>query len=75
MNFLQALEIADPQKAGYVVRWPISGSTFNTRDYTSIQLVLSDLEAVIRSSLKERFDIEGPDLIVCIFINFSFYYC
>lgn len=39
------------------MRWPIYGSNFNTRDYNSVQLVLSDLEVLIEDALRERFGI------------------
>ncbi|KAF9461204.1 actin-related protein [Collybia nuda] len=57
----QALRLADPQRAGYVTRWPIHGTGFNTRDYPSIQFVLGDLEAILRNTLKEKFNIGGED--------------
>ena len=44
-----------------MVKWPIYGSNFNTRDYCSLQLILSDLEAIIRITLKDRLDISEPD--------------
>ena len=47
-----ALRLANPEEMGYVVRWPIYGGNFNTRDYPSAQLVLSDIEIILRESLK-----------------------
>ena len=44
-----------------MVKWPIYGSNFNTRDYCSLQLILSDLEAIIRITLKDRLDISESD--------------
>lgn len=44
-----------------MVKWPIYGSNFNTRDYCSLQMVLSDLEAIIRITLKDRLDISEAD--------------
>lgn len=53
----QALQLSDPQKLGYVLRWPIYGGNFNTRDYPSNQLILADVETIIEEVLKEKFGI------------------
>ncbi|TFY69107.1 hypothetical protein EVJ58_g619 [Rhodofomes roseus] len=55
----QALRIADPLAQGYAVRWPMYSGKFNTRDYPSNALILSDIETIIQSTLKERLDIEA----------------
>ena len=47
-----------------MVKWPIYGSNFNTRDYCSLQMILSDLEAIIRITLKDRLDISESDFKV-----------
>ncbi|KAI9060920.1 actin-like ATPase domain-containing protein [Trametes sanguinea] len=47
-----ALRLANPEEMGYVVRWPIYGGNFNTRDYPSQQAVYNDLETIFRESLK-----------------------
>ncbi|KAF8074975.1 hypothetical protein FPV67DRAFT_1575252 [Lyophyllum atratum] len=57
----KALRLADPQKAGYILRWPIYGANFNTRDYPSLQVILSDLEFILSTTLKERMNIEPRD--------------
>ncbi|THU81080.1 actin-like ATPase domain-containing protein [Dendrothele bispora CBS 962.96] len=57
----QALRIADPQASNYMVRWPIYGSNFNTRDYPSIQLILSDIEVLLRATLQDQLGIEPSD--------------
>ncbi|RDB23323.1 putative actin-related protein 8 [Hypsizygus marmoreus] len=57
----QALQLADPQQSGYVVRWPIYASNFNTRDYPSLQVIFSDLEFILRKTLKDRFDLDSQD--------------
>ncbi|KAF9482571.1 actin-related protein [Pholiota conissans] len=57
----KALRIVDPVTANYMVRWPIYGSNFNTRDYTSLQMILSDLEALVSSTLSEKFNIGKVD--------------
>ncbi|KAH9940809.1 actin-like ATPase domain-containing protein [Epithele typhae] len=49
-----ALRLADPEKLGYFVRWPIYGGNLNTRDYPSTQLVLNDIEAIFREALKMK---------------------
>ena len=53
----QALELADPHEMGYVVRWPLYGGHVNTRDYPSHQVVLSDIEAILRDTLSEYLSI------------------
>ncbi|KAI0064006.1 actin-like ATPase domain-containing protein [Artomyces pyxidatus] len=54
-----ALRLADPAALGYVVRWPILGTKFNTRDYPSNQLIIDDIEAIIRTTLQDKFDIQS----------------
>ena len=49
-----ALRLANPEEMGYAVRWPIYGGNFNTRDYPSAQLILSDIETIFRESLKSK---------------------
>lgn len=46
------------------MKWPIYGSNFNTKDYSSIQMLLSDLEALISSTLLERFNIQPSEFKV-----------
>lgn len=53
----KALRLADPVAGNYLVKWPIYGSNFNTRDYASLQAALSDLELLISHTLSDRFDI------------------
>ncbi|OBZ74041.1 putative actin-related protein 8 [Grifola frondosa] len=55
----KALHLADPAALGYVVRWPLYGGKFNTRDYPSTQLIVSDLEAILRTTLKERLSMDA----------------
>ncbi|KAK7056412.1 Actin-like protein arp8 [Paramarasmius palmivorus] len=57
----KALQIADPQASNYIVRWPIYGPKFNTRDYPSVQAILGDLETILRHTLKDRLNIEPKD--------------
>ena len=61
---MQALRLGDPTQAGYVVRWPIHGTGFNTRDYSSTQAILNDLETIIRVTLQDRFSITTQDFKV-----------
>ncbi|KAL7280699.1 hypothetical protein ACG7TL_005639 [Trametes sanguinea] len=49
-----ALRLANPEEMGYVVRWPIYGGNFNTRDYPSQQVLYNDLETIFRESLKQK---------------------
>ncbi|TFK51830.1 actin-related protein [Heliocybe sulcata] len=49
----KALRLADPTRMGYVQRWPIYGSQFNTRDYPSQQAILDDIETILRTVLRE----------------------
>jgi actin-related protein 8 len=55
------LQLADPAELGYLLRWPIHGGNFNTRDYSSNQMILSDIEVIISSVLQERFDITSKN--------------
>ena len=43
---------------GYVVRWPLYGGHVNARDYPSNQLVLSDIEVVLRETLSTSLSID-----------------
>ncbi|EMD39130.1 hypothetical protein CERSUDRAFT_112814 [Gelatoporia subvermispora B] len=54
----KALRLADPQSSGYVVRRPFHGGKFNTRDYSSIALCLSDIETILRLTLQEKLGID-----------------
>ena len=60
----KALRLANPAEMGYAVRWPIYGGNFNTRDYLSTQLILADIEAILRESLRLK-DIEPKMYKVC----------
>ncbi|KAG6897437.1 hypothetical protein C0992_001598 [Termitomyces sp. T32_za158] len=57
----KALRLADPQKAGYTLRYPIYAANFNLRDYHSVQVILSDLELIIRATLKEKLHVDPKD--------------
>ncbi|KAF8745459.1 hypothetical protein AX14_008889 [Amanita brunnescens Koide BX004] len=57
----RALRLAEPEKAGFLLRWPIYGHNFNTRDYGSIQENLSDIETLLRQTLQENMSIQPAD--------------
>ncbi|KAJ7224190.1 hypothetical protein GGX14DRAFT_424627, partial [Mycena pura] len=58
----KALRLADPQESSYAVRWPLRGSSFNTRDYDgSVQTILADVEAVIEHTLRDRLGVQPRD--------------
>ena len=50
----KALRLANPEEMGYVVRWPIYGGNFNTRDYPSTQVIYNDIETIFREGLKQK---------------------
>ncbi|KZT69246.1 actin-like ATPase domain-containing protein [Daedalea quercina L-15889] len=54
----QALRVADPVAQGYAIRWPVYSGKFNTRDYLSNALILSDIETIIQSTLQDRLNID-----------------
>jgi len=62
--------LADPQKLGFAVRYPIVAGKFNTRDYPSNQLILDDIETIIIATLREKLGIEQNSLKVFLF-NFN----
>ena len=66
-----AMQLADPLQSGYVVRWPIYGATFNTRDYSSIHITLGDIEEIIRTVLREELSIPPSEYKVrdCLLVN------
>jgi len=53
----KALRLADPEKQGYVVRWPIWGSRFNSRNYPSTAMVIDDIETILETSLQDSLGI------------------
>ncbi|KAG6821198.1 hypothetical protein H0H93_004018 [Arthromyces matolae] len=57
----KALQIADPQAAGYTLRYPIYAANFNIRDYPSMQAISSDLEFILRTTLKEKLQLNPKD--------------
>ncbi|KXN92421.1 Actin-related protein 8 [Leucoagaricus sp. SymC.cos] len=56
-----ALRVGDPERAGYIVRYPIYNRNFNLRDYPSVQVVLNDIEAIIRKALQEKCELQQQD--------------
>jgi actin-related protein 8 len=63
----KVLRLADPHELGYAVRWPIQGGRFNTRDYSSIPMVLNDIETIIRKSLKDDIEVDSSSYKVYFF--------
>ncbi|KIY65039.1 actin-like ATPase domain-containing protein [Cylindrobasidium torrendii FP15055 ss-10] len=57
----KALRVVEPEKSGYIVRWPIYGSGFNTRDYSSIRECLGDFETLLHMTLKDQLNIHPRD--------------
>ena len=53
----QALRLSDPQKQGYILRWPILGSRFNMRDYQSVAMIIDDIETILETTLQDSLSI------------------
>lgn len=64
LTYSQALRLADPTEMGYVLRWPFHGGNFNTRDYPSNEILLTDVEDLIKTTLHERLNIPPNTLTV-----------
>ncbi|KAG6329925.1 hypothetical protein ID866_9164, partial [Astraeus odoratus] len=60
-NEYLALRISDAQQLNYTIRWPIHGPNFNTRDYPSVQMVFDDIEAIISTTLHEKYKMTRHD--------------
>ena len=43
------------------MRWPIHGTGFNTRQYNSLQVILSDIETILRYTLTESVGVDAHD--------------
>jgi len=52
-----------------MVRWPIFASNFNSRDYTSVQETLSDLELLIRDTLQIKLSISDAHIKVGLHVR------
>ncbi|EKM50060.1 uncharacterized protein PHACADRAFT_264564 [Phanerochaete carnosa HHB-10118-sp] len=52
-----ALRLSDPAELGYVLRWPLYGGNFNTRNYNSTEEILGDIETIITAVLDEKFNV------------------
>ena len=57
---------------GYAIRWPFYGGAFNTRAYSSNQLIASDVEAILQTILKDKFGIEESSFKVRTMRKFFF---
>ena len=55
---MQVSRISDPVELNYAVKYPIYGNFFNTRDYSSVQAILNDLEVIWTTTLKEKLKID-----------------
>ncbi|KAI0272353.1 hypothetical protein BC834DRAFT_856390 [Gloeopeniophorella convolvens] len=54
----KALRLADPEKQGFVVRWPFMNGRFNTRDYASNAMAIDDVETILETNLLESLGIQ-----------------
>lgn len=57
----QALRVSDPDRTSFRTRWPFYKSGFNSKAYTSLQVILSDIEAILTITLEDRFGIRYSD--------------
>ncbi|KAF8623025.1 hypothetical protein AX15_006537 [Amanita polypyramis BW_CC] len=57
----KALRLAEPEKSNYLMRWPVYGTNLNTRDYSSLQENLSDIEILLRKTLEENINIRPSE--------------
>ena len=53
----EVLRLGDPHTSNYVVRWPMYGPNFNTRDYPSVPMITNDIGTIIEHTLRENFSI------------------
>ena len=63
---MQALRLADPEKQGYIVRWPLMGSKFNARDYPSTAMIIDDIETILETNLQGSFGISRREYKVLL---------
>ncbi|KAG8741308.1 actin-like protein arp8 [Ceratobasidium sp. 414] len=56
----KALSFGDPEDAGFTVKWPMRGSSLNTRDYDSAQAIISDIETIWTEALQQELEISRP---------------
>ncbi|KAF8603889.1 actin-like ATPase domain-containing protein [Ceratobasidium sp. AG-I] len=67
----KALTFADPAASSFTVKWPMRGTSFNTRDYDSAQAIISDIETIWSEALLQELEIsrsQYKDLSVILVI-------
>ncbi|KAL8287535.1 hypothetical protein RQP46_003393 [Phenoliferia psychrophenolica] len=58
----EALAIPDAEQMGYTIRRPYDRGVFNTKDYTSQQELLGDIERIWLTTLEEELEITKEEL-------------
>lgn len=53
----QALSFGDPAASSFTVKWPMRGNSLNTRDYDSVQEIISDIETIWSMALLQELKI------------------
>ncbi|CAE6431744.1 unnamed protein product [Rhizoctonia solani] len=53
----KALMLGEPAASSFTVRWPMRGNSLNTRDYDSVQEIISDIETIWSTVLREELKI------------------
>ncbi|KAG8860335.1 actin-like protein arp8 [Tulasnella sp. 330] len=53
--------LANPADAGYSVRWPFYGNSFNSRYYNSVQEVLADIQLMWETAMSQDLRINAKD--------------
>ncbi|CAE6442101.1 unnamed protein product [Rhizoctonia solani] len=53
----KALMLGEPAASSFTVKWPMRGNSLNTRDYDSVQEILSDIETIWSMVLLEELKI------------------
>ncbi|CAE7217046.1 unnamed protein product [Rhizoctonia solani] len=53
----KALMLGEPAASSFTVKWPMRGNSLNTRDYDSVQEIISDIETIWSTVLREELKI------------------
>ncbi|KAL5633045.1 hypothetical protein ACGC1H_003515 [Rhizoctonia solani] len=53
----KALMLGEPAASSFTVKWPMRGNSLNTRDYDSVQEILSDIETIWSMVLRDELKI------------------
>lgn len=53
----KALSFGDPAGSSFTVKWPMRGNSLNTRDYDSVQEIISDIETIWSEALLQELKI------------------